>query len=549
MTAGVPLSSAGAGAAELPETRSPRLQTSVRMTPDSINALDELGTTWGMSRDATVRRLLADYLPQQMARRHRDRLTHISTVLRYPPLPPGRNRPDGRVRVAVRLDSWMPEVAERVALRLPGQAKHRGHHDYSRRPLTDAILTALALESPFAISGLEGLPSVITHGAALGLWRLTVAASLTPAEKLAMWGLGEQIGSGGDQAADLKRLLHTGDFSWHHPERFRVALHLARGLLVGADAERNLQMLDSGDQELQVLVADLETDSPESPDSELLRDLPVQSSAVLGRGGAVVWRARRALARKSILEWLSEGSGDQLQLDPPGWTLRLPAGWTAIPISTGPLFQQVSNDVALGLVAKITPRVGPPLGWPYVDGHPVAGFDSYLRGLSTLRPVEVVEATLADAEELRLLFVSADEALSLGLIDQSTRERIVAVAQARNTHAIKSVLRDARAMTTPALLTRLQQAAEDPSHFEAAANQCGIPVRLTPAYWSWSLGEIDDELAVQSAAALTRIALARAAIYRGHLERDMELAARRAFYYGKPPAGEVLFNGTDFGLP
>lgn len=56
-------------------------------------ALAAVTARWGTSRDEAVRRLLAEYVRAQEDREPEDRLTHISTMLRYSPLPLGRRTP------------------------------------------------------------------------------------------------------------------------------------------------------------------------------------------------------------------------------------------------------------------------------------------------------------------------------------------------------------------------------------------------------------------------------------------------------------------------
>ena len=48
--------------------------------------------------------------------------------------------------------------------------------------LTDAVMTAIVVQEPFADEFLEGLLPVLRHDAALGLWHLAVAATSTVPE-------------------------------------------------------------------------------------------------------------------------------------------------------------------------------------------------------------------------------------------------------------------------------------------------------------------------------------------------------------------------------
>lgn len=532
----------------MPEWR----QSSIRIPPEAIAALGSLRRSIGSSRDACVRALLDDHLRAQLQRAPNDRLTHISTVLRFPPRPPGRRSPDGLERLAIRLEPWMSDAAHTTSLRLPGQAASRGHHDYSRRPLTDEILTALAKAHPFTIEGLEQLPAVLSHGAAVGLWRLTVAATLTPAEKLAMWGKDEQAGSGGNQSDALMRLLHQGNYSWHDPKRFQVALHLARKLLSGEAAAANLEMLQARNEQFHRLLDDLETDSFESPESDLLTGAPDPGRSVYGRGGSVVWRARRSLARQSIFEWLAAGAATDrmLMVDPPGWSLRMPEGWYGISTGDGDSPSlRARADIAQGHVAEVHSPDGRAIAWPYLDGCPVPGFDALLQNLPSLRPTEIIELTLAIDERLDRLFLQADTACSLGFISEPERARRIELATMQTERAIRGALDRARSSLDDSEFAELVAVTSDPDMFQHVAHKHGITVLGHRPYWTWHTSSIDVELGTQSPDRLAVLGRTRLAIYQHRLEREMELAARDAFAYGKPPVGPIAFDGKEYGLP
>ncbi|MET9387942.1 hypothetical protein ABZY09_44885 [Streptomyces sp. NPDC002928] len=70
-----------------------KTETNVRLPPCAFDALAAVMTREGASRDATVRRLLAEHVERQEHEHPDDRLTHISTVLRYPPPPRWRRDP------------------------------------------------------------------------------------------------------------------------------------------------------------------------------------------------------------------------------------------------------------------------------------------------------------------------------------------------------------------------------------------------------------------------------------------------------------------------
>ena len=87
-----------------------RPQTSVRISVRALTCLSAIAGDRGVSRDQAVRELLLEHVTAQEAATEDRRLSHISTVLRFPPPRPGRG-PDGRIRLAVRLE---PEVAARA---------------------------------------------------------------------------------------------------------------------------------------------------------------------------------------------------------------------------------------------------------------------------------------------------------------------------------------------------------------------------------------------------------------------------------------------------
>lgn len=62
-------------------------ETNVRIPQCAFEALDEIADEHRISRDETVRRLLAAHVDEHERRAPPDRVSHISTVLRYPPAP------------------------------------------------------------------------------------------------------------------------------------------------------------------------------------------------------------------------------------------------------------------------------------------------------------------------------------------------------------------------------------------------------------------------------------------------------------------------------
>ncbi|MGA6160680.1 hypothetical protein ACPEIC_46060 [Stenotrophomonas sp. NPDC087984] len=86
------------------------------------------------------------------------------------------------LRLRVRAPHGLLERARAVSLRLPGQHP-RAYRDYQGRMLTDEVTTAIAVAELFTDDFLTGLLPLLRHGAALGPWRLAVAASSTGPEK------------------------------------------------------------------------------------------------------------------------------------------------------------------------------------------------------------------------------------------------------------------------------------------------------------------------------------------------------------------------------
>jgi hypothetical protein len=146
-------------------------ETNVRLLPCVIEALMRIAVRRGISRDAAARQVLAEHLDAQEAREPEDRLTHISTVLRYPPPTRGDKRVDQPLRL--RLPPGMVDRARAVSLRLPGQHQ-RAHKDYQARSLTDSMVTAIAVQEFFTDETLDGLLPLLRHKAAVGLWQFEV---------------------------------------------------------------------------------------------------------------------------------------------------------------------------------------------------------------------------------------------------------------------------------------------------------------------------------------------------------------------------------------
>ncbi|MFE7713338.1 hypothetical protein ACFU6I_48310 [Streptomyces sp. NPDC057486] len=96
-------------------------ETNVRLPLCALDALAAVMAKQqqGTSRDATVRRLLAEHVERQEQEDPDDRLTHISTVLRYPP---PRWRKDPRKDRPLRLRA-SADLLERGPRGLAGTAR------------------------------------------------------------------------------------------------------------------------------------------------------------------------------------------------------------------------------------------------------------------------------------------------------------------------------------------------------------------------------------------------------------------------------------------
>lgn len=104
-------------------------ETNIRIPYCAYDALAAVVSRQGASRDATVRRLLAEHVERQEQEYPDDRLTHISTVLRYPPPPRWRNEPRQDRPLRLRASVGLLERARAVSLLLPGQYE-RAFRDY-----------------------------------------------------------------------------------------------------------------------------------------------------------------------------------------------------------------------------------------------------------------------------------------------------------------------------------------------------------------------------------------------------------------------------------
>lgn len=509
-----------------------RQQTSVRLSPAAVAALQAITTARGLSRDATIRALLDEYLTLQAGHDEDNLLTHISTALRYPPPPTRRHESDGRERVAFRLD---PGVADRIArftLRLPGQPARRGPGHYSPRPLSDALAVAIARAHPYVDPGLEDLPQLITHSTAIGLWRLAVAATLTNAEAKVLLTAPESA---------VATVLSEEDVAWHAPWRFDVARHLAGKLLVGTDRSANLSMLKEQHAGFRELLHS--TMREEWPDSPLLADCTARPGVDHeGQGGAAVWRAERKLTEMQIARWLTCPPAEpQLETLQPGWTVTMPRGWYALPFAHGQVMTaaqraEVDGNRVLEVVEGSRRAI-----WPYQrDGSPVVRFDLVITAGSKLTPASLIELALLRTDDVGDPWVPADLAADWGMITLEERDALHARARRnRERVAARGIRGHWRDMTkVHAALVKL---VDQPENFAHLASQQGVPGGPFQGGHTWQITSLADVLTSPATDDQVRWlvhALDRRRTWQ--LEQSMRSASREAYWLGRPDADAIV---------
>jgi len=545
-------------------------ETNVRLPPCAFEALATVMAREGTSRDATVRRLLAEHVGRQEQEYPEDRLTHISTVLRYPPPPRWRGDPRNDRPLRLRLPAGLLERARAVSLRLPGQYQ-RAFRDYQGRMVTDAVMTAIAVAELFEDEFLGGLLPLLHHRAARNLWKLAAATLCTRPEMQLLEAAGELRSqaawvSGAPFGEEDRRLLLVAealeeDVAWHSPARFLVAANIARDLLTGARAEDNERLLHEDGEEWQDLYQDT-LHADEEHRSELLRGTTSYDWA--GRGGTAVWRAERRVCVQYFEDWLAGPAGEDTAgyvMEPPGWMLARPPGWDAVTpalTSAGRLPQPYAQWAAEGR-ALVFPhgnrqslwplrrRPGPP-GW-----EPVPGIEPLLAAAQELRPEQVtgfIEAVLIDwnhefdedqEPDLRLaLDLPVGRAYDIGLITAEERQRAMAETRAatlRDMDIIIGVFKDTGRDEN--LLRELQKARGSVRKFAHLTKQLnkeiGSAFRVRKATWRWPGRSAAGELLAGSPADLVQW-LAAAAHERSSLilEQAMQQAWGYAFdRYGR----------------
>jgi hypothetical protein len=534
------------------------VETNVRIPQCALDALETVATSRRASRDETVRQLLAEHVAGQEVLDADRRLTHISTVLRYPPAPRHRTeRPIGRL-LRLRLDPGMAERARAVSLRLPGQAP-RAHHDYQARLLTDAVVTAIARVQDFTDEFLTGMKPVLRHRSALGLWHWAVAATSTgPEEKIRTAAararptrVRQATTADPDKATAQRRVLLVDEaldasVAWHMPDRFVVAANLARACLTGAAADACEHVLfeqgpawNATRRYLRALAGELG-----------LHDGVLPGFDWSGRGGAAVWRAQREVELDDFEDWLLDRPDGEVERDlaPPGWGVRTPDAWRA---------HAVRDEVPEPFAAWV--RAGQVLAFPGCErtvlwplsrtaaapgwGR-VAGIEPLADAARRLQPRHVrlfVEAMLIDwqtsAEVTGVggIEVPIDKAEQFGLVDAEYRRQAKSEVRASNLARMRQVIDDL-SPDQHELRAALSEVMGNAPRFAAVAARAKIAFFPVRARWLWPVGTVANQVA--SGLSLETLHWLVAAVRRSHalvLRTQMQAAWEAAYHrYWRP---------------
>lgn len=477
-----------------------------------------------MSRDEAVRRVLDEHLEMQEKRERDDRLTHVSTVLRYP-APPPRWRKDPRTDrpLRLRLPPGVTQRARAVSLRLPGQSL-RAHRDYQTRLLTDAVMTAIAVQEPFTDGFLEGLFPLIRHGAAVGLWQLAVAATSTVPENAVQDAAEEarsQVGGtatplSAEESAARRRLLLVaealdGEVAWHSSVRFEVAANIARDMLSGENAPANERLLYEQGSEWNEKRLDLRCDGEDR--ARCLRGTSV-SYDWSGRGGAAVWRAERRVELQDFEDWLirrSRGPGPiERQVRPPGWLVRIPDTWHphVLPTTSTKMPEPFATWAATGrlltlsvghkqVLWPLTPTPDPP-GWA-----PVPGIEPVIVAARGLRPEQInslIEGVLVDWSSddeqpgfMIRLRIPADKAFDFGFINADERRHARTQAREATLQRMTDII-DELPEHQRHHRAELEDAKGDAHLFSRWVDGLGIKFSIVKATWVWPGRSVVDEV-------------------------------------------------------
>ncbi len=466
------------------------------------------------------------HLEAQQGLDDEDRLTHLTTALRHPPLPPGRGTPDPRAHLRFRIDPELRVAAEALGYFLPGQSRRHGHHDYAARPLTDTVLVAIHQAHPFVVADLENLPQVLSRRVALGLWRLAVAATLTEAETQALWASDEPL---------LAVILEEEEVAWHHPWRFAVAHHILATLLAEDDADEWMGMLESQTGQYQTLLGHLQQRHPDAAWLQAdLHLLDTHHQSVQGRGGTAVWRAQRSVAMTRIAEWLTNPEGmPELELGAPEWKLHWPEEWTKACFKHGDAVPPHLDDYAAdGRVMLIT-EGSKKAYWPLTPtGGPVPQFAGCLAAGLRLEPARLAEVVLLD-EHLPPAGIPVGLAQQLGFITEPERNTLIATANANNATMIATVLSRAAKRLDTDELAELNAATSNPRKFVRIANRHHLRAWYYNPWWRWDVTSVIEGIRQEhSPDRIEALTTAYIDLTAYILEMDMSNAWQRAFWLG-----------------
>ncbi|MFC8495616.1 hypothetical protein ACFUJU_33430 [Streptomyces sp. NPDC057235] len=545
------------------------VETNVRVPYCALGALAAVTARDNTSRDRTVRRLLDEHVQRQESASPEDRLTHISTVLRYPPPPRRRKAPRMDRPLRLRLPPGLADRARAVSLHLPGQYP-RAHRDYQSRALTDAVMTAIARAEPFTDDVLDGLLPLLRHRAAHNLWRLASVALCTRPEFRLLHDaelLREEMQQTAQEPrGEQQRLVDTAaaleeDVAWHSPARFVVVANLAREHLTGHHAQSNEHLLYEGGEDFDDLYRDT-LHAREERRQELLQGTSDYDWS--GRGGTAVWRAERRVVLQHVADWLVEPTGRapaQMTAAPPGWMLLHPDAWTAAapdPTEDGHLPPPYAQWTREGRVLAFPYRDREAI-WPVrrirraPGWQPVDGAETLLAPARALPPEGIlgyIEALLVewnhhlDTEEEPSFPIALDtpagRAHAIGLINDEEHRLAMANARARTLADMDEVI--ARFEDDEVDTDTLQHLREARGNFHEFKRQAkridaraASRLQVTKALWRWPGRSAAAEFCAGASTDLTQW-LATAAHERSALvlEQAMHAAWQHAFdQYGR----------------
>lgn len=517
-------------------------ETNVRVPRCAFDALNAVAARRDTSRDATIRSLLTEHVEAQGQLNEDDRLTHVSTLLRYPLHRKKWFRlADHDVEVVplrLRVDPRVVEQARSLAFRLPGQPPRRGHEDYQARLLTDAVMTAIARAKFFDDPFLAGLLPLIRQRAALELWHLAVELTLTRAEREASARAG--VGSRERRTAEL---LDDDDEAWHDDHRLTVLRRFAGPALGEGDLEANEKTLYRGRRPTSLNsgpdLVELGLDLREATDSyghELIGDVGTDWRPVgrEGRGATAVWRASHRAAIEEVPAWLAKAAGGPLQIEKGdnGWALTVPDGWRSLASYTRleALPATWAEHVAAGRVLEFEHSRWRVL-WPVTAAEqPVGRLDVALSAC----PDEV-----AGAQRVELLLLATGgsvpvppiTAVHLGLLTQAAAKTVIADAVELTQLRMRETIKAAAHRLPADVVAELEAATSYPGFVKACARR-GVDFKYRhDTGWPWrvpSLAVAVGDSAI-SDAALAWLGKERLQSWRTRL-RDAEHSAwRRAF--------------------